>query len=157
MALWMKHSEQTTQGEGGRSCWTCLNILCIYFQRIKLPYRSKKKGKWEELLAVVWSVRCSCSAQQLLRDSAFSIGYKCVRNPKWVVCVPAGAEGARPLSLSLIGTTCPPEEGGKSQPVSPGVDLRGDLSCGASTGVYLGVLNKGKAVTGNSLTSFIFL
>lgn len=84
MALWMKHSEKTTQGEGGRSCWTCLNILCIYFQRIKLPYRSKKKGKWEELLAVVWSVRCSCSAQQLLRDSTFSIGYKCVRNPKWV-------------------------------------------------------------------------
>lgn len=45
MALWMKHSEKTTQGEGGRSCWTCLNILCIYFQRIKLPYRSKKKKR----------------------------------------------------------------------------------------------------------------
>lgn len=112
MALWMKHSEKTTQGEGRTSCWTCLNILCIYFQRIKLPYRSKKKRKWEELLAVVWGVRCSCSAQQLLRDSAFSIGYKCVRNPKGVVCVPAGAEGARPFSLSLIGTTCPPEQGG---------------------------------------------
>lgn len=102
-------------------------------------------------------MRCSCSAQQLLCDSTFSIGYKCVRNPKWVVCVPAGAEGARPLSLSLIGTTCPPEKGGKSQPVSPDVDLGDGLAFGASTDVCLGVLNKGKAVTGNSLPSFTFL
>lgn len=94
-----------------------LEHFMYLFSKNQTVLQVKKK---EELLAVVWSVRSSCSAQQLLCDSAFSIGYKCVRNPKWVVCVPAGAEGARPLSLSLIGTTCSPEQGGKSQAVSPG-------------------------------------
>lgn len=129
--------------------WT---FYVFIFKELSFPTGQKKektRGAAGSCLGCEMFVLCSAVApwQRVLN------WLQMCEESKGVVCVPAGAEGARPLSLPLIGTTCPPEQGGNH---SLSV-LLGWFSIGASSAVCWGVLNKGTAVAGNSLTSFTFL
>lgn len=89
MAVWVKHSKKTTQNYWGR-VEKLLNLpeRFIFKNHASLQVKKKEKKRREELPAVDLECEPSCSLQRLLQcDSMFSIGYKCVKNLKWVFCV----------------------------------------------------------------------